>query len=285
MLIFLTVLDFPVWRYVPVKEVMANAYYAESLELSTEFGGKLWVDSGGFQAITRGEVLPLPYVLYNYGRVKAEAYMAPDVPPLPSDPPEVAEQKMELSYWRYLEASRAIEVAPVVHVYRDLSLTWRYARRYLDLSPPVLAVGGAVPYLLNRAGGGAGLVYRFLEELRAEYKGWIHVLGAGAPTVAKRLAEIGVNSSDTATWVIKAAYGKVLLPCGPERHVTGRARRFGGKAITQEEVEELEAFLRRTGFPYPLRPCLVRYWCRAALNAWVIQYFTHTNGRPCQEQN
>ena len=285
MLIFLTVLDFPVWRHVPVEAVMVNAYYAESLELSAEFRGKLWVDSGGFQAITRGEVLPLPYVLYSYRQVRAEAYMAPDVPPLPSDPPEAAEQKMELSYRRYVEASRELEVVPVVHVYRDLSLTWRYAKRYLDLSPQVLAVGGAVPYLLNKAEGGAGLVYRFLEELRAEYKGWIHVLGAGAPTVAKRLAEIGVDSSDTAAWIVKAAYGKVLLPCGPERHVTGRAKRFGGKAITQEELEELENFLRRTGFSYSLRPCIVKHWCRAVLNAWVIQYYTHTNGRSCQKQD
>lgn len=284
MIVLLTVTNFPVWRYVPVEGVMANVYYPESVELAAEFRGRLWVDSGGFQAIARGEVLPLSAVLYAYRRIEAEAHVAPDVPSLPSDPPDVAEAKMEISYRRYVEASKELEVVPVVHVYRDLSLTRRYAKRYLDHSPPRLAVGGAVPYLLNRAEGGAAVVYSFIEELRAEYKGWIHVLGAGAPTVAKRLAELGVDSSDTATWAVKAAYGKVLLPCGPERHVTRRRKRFGGKPISPKELEELEAFLKRAGFPYPVPACVRASWCRAVLNAFVIQYMFMQKNPSCPER-
>lgn len=262
---------------IPAKAVMANVYYPETLRARADV---VWVDSGGFQALKRGEMLPLFYILNMYSTVEADAYLSPDVPPLPTDPPELAEKKMRWSYLRYVEASKYMEVVPVVHVYRDISMTWRYAKMYLDNNPPKLAVGGAVPYIFNRRGakGGAKLVYSFLEELRATYKGWMHVLGAGSPTVAKRLAAIGVDSADTAAWAVKAAYGKILLPGGPERHVTDRDTDFGGMLATEEELAQLYDFLKRTGFPrLPdyfdfIRRLRADYNYRALVNAWVIQH-------------
>ena len=276
MIVFFTLGGSPLHRFfrdfqIPV---MANAYYDSDIRAVSEFGGRVWVDSGGYQAMVKGEVLPLPQILSAYRRVKAEAYISPDVPPLPSDPPEVAEWKMRLSYLRYVEVSREMDVVPVIHVYHNLRLTWRYAKMYLDLSPPRLAVGGAVPYLFSRAKG-RRRVLRFIEELRSMYKGWIHVLGAGAPTVIAELARLGVDSTDSATWRLKAAYGKVVIPCGGERHVTQRQKRFGGKTASREELEELYRFLKATGFPaldgfYERIKTSFKY--RALVNAWVIQH-------------
>ncbi|MEM4965014.1 MAG: tRNA-ribosyltransferase [Pyrobaculum sp.] len=267
MIILLTLdgdFDIP-WK----KGCMLNA-----LRLARAKCNTVWVDSGGFQAMTHSVIPPVYAVINVYKRIDANAYIAPDVPPLPDDPPEVAEKKMEASYVRYVEASRHVEVVPVVHFYRDVRLTLRYLRRYLDHSPPKLAVGAAVPYLFSRAPGRRRL-FAFLRELRREYRGHIHVLGAGAPSVIARLAALGVDSTDSATWRLKAAYGKVILPGGGERHVTNRAKKFGGKTATEEELEALYSFLKETGFPaldgfYERIRTSFKY--RALVNAWVIQY-------------
>lgn len=267
MIILLTLdgdFDIP-WK----KGCMLNA-----LRLARAKCNTVWVDSGGFQAMTHSVIPPVYAVINVYKRIDANAYIAPDVPPLPDDPPEVAEKKMEASYVRYVEASRHVEVVPVVHFYRDVRLTLRYLRRYLDHSPPRLAVGAAVPYLFSRAPGRRRL-FAFLRELRREYRGHIHVLGAGAPSVITRLAALGVDSTDSATWRLKAAYGKVILPGGGERHVTNRAKKFGGKTATEEELEALYSFLKETGFPaldgfYERIRTSFKY--RALVNAWVIQY-------------
>ncbi|MEM4024132.1 tRNA-ribosyltransferase [Pyrobaculum sp.] len=233
-----------------------------------------WADSGGYQALKHGLLPPVWQILTVYKQIEADVYIAPDVPPMPTDPPEAAEKKMEASYVRYATASKYIDVVPVVHFYRDVRLTWRYYRRYMDYSPPRLAVGAAVPYLFSRAPGRRRL-FAFLRELRREYRGHIHVLGAGAPSVIARLAALGVDSTDSATWRLKAAYGKVILPGGGERHVTNRAKKFGGKTATEEELEALYSFLKETGFPaldgfYERIRTSFKY--RALVNAWVIQY-------------
>lgn len=112
-----------------------------------------------------------------------------------------------------------------------------------------------------------------IAETRRVYRGRLHVLGLGSPSVTPILAKIGVDSTDSATWRLKAAYGKVVLPGGGERHVTNRVVNFGRAKATLEDLHTLYTFLKNTGFPalddfYQRLSTSFEY--RALVNAWVV---------------
>jgi len=266
------------WLYFDVPALIVNALEAKrrNPRLALGYEGELWLDSGGFQVLRKGLQLAVEEVAEVYRQVEAQYYLSLDVPPSPTDPPDVAEKKFEKTYQNWVRLSRAVEgVVPVLHVYRDERLFLKYLRRYLDA--PTLAIGGAVPYVLITRGAPRGsreYALRLIKTAREEFKGKLHVLGLGSPSVTPILEALGVDSTDTSTWRVKAAYGKVILPGGGERHVTGRKVNFGPRKALEEELEELRAFLAQTGFP-ALTPDFRRrlaesFEYRALVNAWVV---------------
>ncbi len=269
------------WLYFHVDTVMVNVVdvmrsgsrHRETLM----FDGELWVDSGGYQVLKRGIGLGLDDVKKIYRRLwDASRLMSFDVPPSPNDPRELAERKFRASLRNYRSLRKALgnRVVPVLHVYRERELVMRYLEEYEDSED--LAIGGAVPYVLTGRGVKDGRRYalRLIAEIRERFPGRLHLLGMGSPTVTGILEALGVDSTDSATWRLKAAYGKVLLPGGGERHVTGRPIRFGKKEATDSDMELLERFLRKTGFPMlgklGMEELLGKFEYRALINAWVV---------------
>ncbi|MGC9049933.1 tRNA-ribosyltransferase [Pyrobaculum sp.] len=265
------------WLYFDVPALMINA-----LEVKRDpravlgYEGELWVDSGGYQILRKGLSVDVDKIAEVYRRVDAQLYLSLDVPPSPGDPSDVAEKKFEKTYRNWVRLRRAVgdSVVPVLHVYRDEALFFRYLRLYLDA--PALAIGAAVPYVLITRGAPPGsrmLALRLIARARREFRGPLHVLGMGSPSVTPILHAMGVDSTDSATWRLKAAYGKVILPGGGERHVTDRAVNFGRAKPRDGELEELYHFLRETGFPaldgfYERIKTSFEY--RALVNAWVV---------------
>ncbi len=269
------------WLHFHVETVMVNVVdilrvgprHRETLM----FDGELWVDSGGYQALKKGLKLDLKHVRKIYGKLwDAARLMSFDVPPSPSDPRDEAERKFRASLRNYRALRRALgdRVIPVLHVYRDGDLVMRYLAEYEDAEH--LAVGGAVPYVLTGRGvkGGRRHALSLIAEVRDRFPGRLHLLGMGSPIVTGILEGLGVDSTDSATWRLKAAYGKVLLPGGGERHVTGRPIRFGKKEATDGDLKLLEDFLRGTGFPMlgkmGMEEMLGKFEYRALINAWVV---------------
>jgi hypothetical protein len=169
-------------------------------------------------------------------------------------------------------------VVPVLHVHRDPALFERFLALYRDTH--ALAIGAAVPYVLITRGvprGSRELALRLIQRAREEFKGPIHVLGMGNPAVTPILAAVGVDSTDSATWRLKAAYGKVLLPGEGERHVTDRRVNFGKAKPKDGELEELHNFLNARGFPL-LEDFFERirtsFEYRALVNAFVVIHST-----------
>ena len=265
------------WLYFTVPAVMVNVLEARGdLRSRLGFEGELWLDSGGYQILRRGLAVEVGDVLEIYRGVDVEFYLSLDVPPSPADPPHVAEKKFRQTYRNWLKLEKALgdAVVPVVHIYRDPRLYFKYLELYLDA--PVLAVGGAVPYVLITRGAPRGsreYAMWLIAETRRVYRGRLHVLGLGSPSVTPILAKIGVDSTDSATWRLKAAYGKVVLPGGGERHVTNRVVNFGRAKATLEDLDTLYTFLKNTGFPalddfYQRLSTSFEY--RALVNAWVV---------------
>lgn len=253
---------------------MANALAGNA---PADYAGPLWLDSGGYQVLRRGIKVEVEEVAERFRSMPADRYFSLDVPPAPQDPPEVARRKFEESYRNWLALREAVSgVAPVLHVYRDVGLMLEYLERYLDA--PALAIGAAVPYVLATRGakGGLRLVAQAVAEVRRRYGGWLHVFGLGSPSLVPLLAQLGVDSTDSATWALKAAYGKVLMPCGGERHVTRKAKAFGGRPATEDDLRRLYRHLRDSGFPLvdgfsDFRARLAAsFEYRALVNAWVV---------------
>ena len=269
------------WLYFPVEAVMVNALDADGRARELlGFEGELWVDSGGYQILKRGISISLDALAKRYREIGCDVCLSLDVPPNPSDPPDVADKKAEATYrnWLRLRSElRGLRVVPVVHVYPDEELFLKWLRRYDGAEE--LAIGGAVPYILITRGvprGSRLIALRLIALARREFNGRLHALGLGSPSVSATLEILGVDSTDSATWRLKAAYGKVLLPGGGERHVTDREVAFGRRKAKEEELAELYEFLRSTDFP-PLDGFLdflgrlkASFEYRALVNAWVV---------------
>jgi queuine/archaeosine tRNA-ribosyltransferase len=243
------------------------------------FEGELWVDSGGYQILKRGASIGVGALAEKYRRIGCDVCLALDVPPSPQDPPDVAEKKAEASYRNWLALKRELagaRVLPVVHVYPHADLFRKWLRRYEGEEE--LAIGGAVPYVLIARGvprNSRRLALELIAEAVEASGAKIHLLGMGSPAVAAALEALGVGSADSATWRLKAAYGKVLLPGGGERHVTDREVKFGRRKADAEELAQLYDWLKRTGFPvdgyddFSAR-LKASFEYRALVNAWVV---------------
>jgi queuine/archaeosine tRNA-ribosyltransferase len=241
------------WLYFPVEAVMINALdeAAPKAREALGFEGELWADSGGYQILRKGIPVNLGALAERYKRIGADAYLALDVPPSPQDPPEAAERKAEASYRNWIALRRELagaRVLPVVHVYPRADLFRRWLKRYEGEEE--LAIGGAVPYVLTAKGvprNSRRLALELIAEAARTAR--VHVLGMGSPAVSAALEALGVGSADSATWRLKAAYGKVLLPGGGERHVTDREVKFGRRKADAEELAQLREWLQETGVP------------------------------------
>jgi len=267
------------WLHYRVPAVMVNAY--ELLRRGVRGGvkgvlgydGEVWVDSGGYQFMRRGVVPRIDDVVRVYEESwDARYYLSLDYPPLPTDDEAVLRAKLKATLRSYEVLRRRFDnVVPVVHYHWSGGcVEW-----VLDRNPEVIAIGALVPYVLVSRGVPGRSRFRameFIAKVRGVFRGRIHVLGLGSPVLNPILESLGVDSTDTSTWRVKAAYGKVILPGGGERHVSGREISFGRGELRGEEFGLLLDFLRRTGFPllHRIGELGSSFEYRALVNAWVV---------------
>lgn len=270
------------WHYFKVKSVMINAWELRGLKVGVrnalEFEGEIWVDSGGYQHLRRGIEVSINDVIKLYRKhPDAQWYMVLDYPPSPRDPPDLVLKKVEATRrnYEYMRANlRGLNIVPVVH-YNPHLKPELLAEMYDGVES--VAVGGLVPYVLISRGvqkRSRERALEFLVNFRESTSAKVHVLGLGSPSVVPILELIGAETTDTVTWRLKAAYGKVVLPGGGERHVTSREVKFGKSKAAPEDIAMLEDYLRRTGFPLiatrSVYELLEKFETRALVNAWVV---------------
>ena len=140
--------------------------------------------------------------------------------------------------------------------------------------PPLLSVKGTKKSRLKGI-----LALQYLANLIDRNR--IHVMGVGAATTISILNVLRIKSTDSAAWRVKAAYGKIILPWGGERHVTERNVNFGKKKLTRAEFEELVNLIEKTdNFPlindhkdirdYLLNTIFKKFETRALFNLWIV---------------
>ncbi len=288
------------WLYYRVSAIMVSAYDLmrgprvvrsgdAPLQSLLCFSGDVYVDSGGYQLLRRGVQIDLDNLVKVYNRWwDAKYYLSLDYPPHPADDEQTVRRKLKKTFENFLRLRCVFKdsVMPVIHFHHRVDVVWEFLRKYLDYSPDVIAVGALVPYVLTLRGvprNSRRLAMRFLLDLRAEVRHKIHVLGLGSPVITPILKLIGIDSTDSSTWRIKAAYGKILLPGGGERHVSSRSIKFGKKRATPEDIELVRMFLKEKGFPLlnEFNRIYTDFEYRALVNAYIV---LHSDVEPRSRQ-
>ncbi|WP_243678311.1 hypothetical protein [Vulcanisaeta distributa] len=274
------------WLYFRVPAIMVNAFdiirnrvdrKGHVIKNVLQYDGEVWMDSGGFQFLRHGKIPDIEDLARIYDQYwDVRYFLNLDYPPSPTDDEHELELKLRRSLINYEYLAKKFDnVLPVIHYHWRTSVITKYVLKYLDFNPDCIAIGGLVPYVLISRGvprDSRRSALRFLLNIKQEIGMCIHVLGLGSPVINPILKLINVDSTDTSTWRVKAAYGKVVMPGGGERHVSGRPINFGGKEATDDDLTRLYAFLKATGFPMinQFNEIATSFEYRALVNAWVV---------------
>ncbi len=267
--------NIPVWKIIPSCSVMINALrYRENVLPNSV---KLWMDSGGFQVLTKGLEVDVDKLIKIYSKVNAYAYMSLDVPPRRMGENSKALLRVNIENFEKLYTRlEGKNIVPVVHASLHPDAIMEFIDTVRSYGCKYLACGGAVPMILSKWGRKAkDYAIMSMALIRKVFPGWLHALGVGGSNVMKVLMEIlKFDSFDSSAWRIKAAYGKVMVPGVGERYVGKGKVKFGKTRLSETEREILIKFLKDTGFPYIDRvdDMMNTFTGRAMINAWVLMY-------------
>ena len=279
------------WDTIAIQGVMVNGYELLATGKLHELRGRglrralgisdnveLWIDSGGYQFIRRN-VQVTPYKLARlYREIDADYYVSLDYPPSPGDSPEIRALKIARTISNFIEMRRWLRgiveegrLVPVFHISVGEALRLQM-NMYMSYAVTA-AVGGLIPYLMQRHGKGSRLkALLFTALVKKLWDGRIHAMGLASAAMIPILKALGVDSGDTQTWRLKAAFGKIVIPGIGERHVSGRKVSFGPAVLKDEEREMFTKYVEMAAekLGISMDDMRTRFEARALFNAWVI---------------
>ncbi|ABM80714.1 hypothetical protein [Hyperthermus butylicus] len=279
------------WRILPIRGVMVNAYsILKSRKLSSMRGRglrkllgltddvELWLDSGGYQFLREG-IDPGAYRIAKiYREIDADYYVSLDYPPSPRDSDDIRALKIAKTVSTFMTLKSMLRgkveegrLIPVFHLAIGESLRIQLVEYTSNAC--IAAVGGLIPYFMQRAGKFSRLkALLFLILMRKLWRGKLHALGIASAAVIPLLKLIGVDSGDTQTWRHKAGYGKIIIPGAGERHISKQQVRFGPAKLKGEEIKIYHALLEKASKHLNLtHEMLVEsFEARALFNAWML---------------
>lgn len=271
------------WEYFEVPAILVNAYEIikkkkllseirrkGGLHKFLEYDGIIFLDSGGFQAMIRNISINLNSLTKIYKVAKADYFFSLDYPCISNENLKKSMQKTILNYKKLREKVK--NIIPVVHPPIERAL--KEYEAYIAHDPKYLAIGGLVPLMRTTKGisDGRKKVVEIIAEIRNRFRSSIHVMGLGAPTVIPLLKVLKCDSTDSASWRIKAAHGKIMLPNGGERHITNKSAKFGVVKLREEEKRMLDKLNCPVLKEYGWEKLESSFEVRALFNAWIMIY-------------
>ncbi|WP_371801795.1 hypothetical protein [Candidatus Lokiarchaeum ossiferum] len=215
----------------------------------TEFGihelsgayGNILLDSGGFQLYRKD--LDLNYLetlqIYKDAQLmKNDHAIALDFVTFPDDSPKVRLEKIKKNTQIFQKMIiKNKKIVPVIHGWSEKELT--LASKQLDYGNEFLAFGSGFPMITIQKGKNLPIkdmiMKRFIDFLKVikkqkldEHR--IHVLGASGQNSSHLCWYAGIDQTDSSSWRIKAAYGKIALIGVSEAKVSNVKSSFGVKA-------------------------------------------------------
>ncbi len=214
-------------------------------------GIELWIDSGGYQFLSRGLNPGVDKIAKVYREIDADYYISLDYPPGPRDNERLRAMKIAKTVSSFMSMKNMLRglieegrLIPVFHLSVGESL--RVQLRVYESHSITAAVGGLIPHFMQLSGKGSRLkAVLFLLLLRKIWRGKLHALGLASAAIIPLLKAIGVDSGDTQSWRHKAAYGKIIIPTIGERHISEREVRFGPSTLREEEYPLYMKYLQK----------------------------------------
>ncbi len=252
------------WLLLPIEGVMVNAYEILSYGLSKVRGRnlrrilgidntdiELWIDSGGYQFLSRGLNPGVDKIAKVYREVDADYYISLDYPPGPRDDEKIRAMKIAKTVSSFMSMKNMLRglieegrLIPVFHLSVGESL--RIQLRVYESHSITAAVGGLIPHFMQLSGKGSRLkAVLFLLLMRKIWRGKLHALGLASAAIIPLLKSIGIDSGDTQSWRHKAAYGKIIIPTIGERHISSRRVKFGPSTLREEEYPLYREYLNK----------------------------------------
>lgn len=279
------------WDNIAVQGVMVNGYELLASgklhdlrgrglrrELGISDDVELWIDSGGYQFIKRNVQVTAYKLARLYREIDADYYVSLDYPPSPGDTPEIRALKIARTISNFIEMRRWLRgiveegrLVPVFHIAVGEAL--RLQMNVYMSHALTAAVGGLIPYLMQRHGKGSRLkALLFMALVKKLWDGRVHAMGLASAAMIPILKALGIDSGDTQTWRLKAAFGKVVIPGIGERHVSGRKVSFGPAVLKDEEREVFTKYVEMAAekLGISVNDMKSRFEARALFNAWVI---------------
>jgi queuine/archaeosine tRNA-ribosyltransferase len=268
--------------------------------------GPILADSGGYSLMTDAHA---PFKIDNlielYRYLGADAYAALDLPPSLGDSRKIRSGKWRATLSnldRMLKELPDALLMPVIHGHSldEIASACRDVQRRIDC-PPIVALGGMVPFLrgrmsgehfsYKRANGVSGTGETFLADAisicRTEFpSSHVHVFGAGSTTTAVALFSLGAHSVDSLAWRRAAGFGTIFLAGLAERTVSSKQRlresrpRLTGKDCKLLKQCRCPVCLRYQKIEDKMDALGASYVARAVHNVWTLR----AEGMPSDEQ-
>jgi 7-cyano-7-deazaguanine tRNA-ribosyltransferase len=234
------------WELFEVDTVMLNAYEIMSAPKLKEMEDKgihkylkhdklIMMDSGGFLFQKKDKMsINAKAILEIYEKVKPDMGVVLDHPIDPSkdDNTNYKRWLKTLKNTKFmLENSTEIALLPVVHGYtcEHLKIACEELKRLV--CPKAIGIGSLVPLITSpHYGVEKEFVIEAIRIVREEFpKSFLHVFGIGGTTTMHLMFSLGVDSVDSMSWRLKAAYGAFQLPGVGDRFISPPKRRKGLK--------------------------------------------------------
>jgi len=274
------------WKYFEVPAIMVNS--AEiikkkmlekikakgGLHKYLEYNGEIYLDSGGFQILNNNMHIPLNRLVKVIETTGADYFFSLDIPSSPSDSFRIREKKRKKTVENYVKLKKKYDsVIPIVQPPPEnatiMCKTYTNDMGY----DKTISIGGLVPLIMGRgANNSRTTVIKTIFGVRKMCSNPTHVMGIGAPTLIPTLQILDVNFADSTSWRIKAAYGKIMLPSGGERHITRRRAKFGRIKLSEDEKERIDALKCPIIEEFGWEKMKSSFTVRALYNAWVSLY-------------
>jgi len=248
--------------------------------------GKLFLDSGAFTARQRGLFLDRGKVVAIQEEIMPDRAVPLDYPFIPGMSVQVMVKFWEktrenILFWQNCTSLKN-KIVPVLHAWskRSMILNLKWLQREADTD--MIMLGSLVGPDFTKFSGFFGdrqprkelidMISFGIEAAKRYTDFKVHITGLGSSPLMLHLAYyLGADSTDSAGYRRKAAYGKIVLPGTGERHVSDREVKFGKKKL--DDGLEL-AWLSRCGCPICKQEprLLLEDWrARAIHNEYVLK--------------
>lgn len=240
--------------FTPISQ--GESSHREIRNIVDRFGVDVMFDSGGYEVqVGNYEFDELYSYLINFYNANrwGQRYVLPDNVPVTGDAEDLVDQKVNetisasrMCFRRLPDEVRSNAVAVVQgHTKEQISRcleAYVHGEGYEELNH--LGFGS---FGTSGASNGVNMLtkeaYNNLEWAvgQAHDAGLsVHAFGVGGPTSIPLLAEAGVDSFDTTSWMRSSGYGNVFFPFKSRYNASHRKKR-GGKILTEEELPHLRA--------------------------------------------